>query len=135
MSTIQFNNNETILMITVNYVCNLEYDNYTENILRKILENEYDNINKQDNKGQTALMIAVKSGNIDLVKLLLEYNSDQNIFDNEGWTVQTYAIYNIEISKYRKILNLLIEKEYNNSCFGNISYYFCKCLIWSYKRY
>ena len=135
MSTIQFNNNETFLMITMNYVCNLKYDNYTENILRKILENEYDNINKQDNKGQTALMIAVKSGNIDLVKLLLEYNSDQNIFDNEGWTVQTYAIYNIEISKYRKILNLLIEKEYNNSCFGNISYYFCKCLIWSYKRY
>ncbi len=38
------------------------------------------NINFQNNEGNTALMIAVENGNIEIVKLLLNYKDDNNSY-------------------------------------------------------
>ena len=40
------------------------------------------NLNIQDFSGNTCLHIAAKTGNFDIIKLLIEYKSNINIFNN-----------------------------------------------------
>jgi len=49
------------------------------------------NVNKQDNDGQTAIMISAQQGNIDVVRLYIESNADLSLKDKEGKTVLDYS--------------------------------------------
>jgi ankyrin repeat protein len=60
-----------------------------------LLQNPAFNINTKDEDfGQTALMRAASSGNIDIVKQLLKAGADVNIADNEGTTAYSFTINN-----------------------------------------
>ena len=49
------------------------------------------NINCQDVLGRTALMLAIKSGEIELIKLILRKGANVNLKDNQGRSALTYA--------------------------------------------
>ncbi|CAB3379972.1 Hypothetical predicted protein [Cloeon dipterum] len=49
-------------------------------------------VNRSDNRGRTALHLAAESGNVDLVKLLLEIDADLTLTDIEGKNAIHYAI-------------------------------------------
>ena len=50
-----------------------------------------------DNYGKTALICAVGSGDLEMVKLLLDRGADRSVKDNDGKTAGEYAIGNIEM--------------------------------------
>lgn len=58
-------------------------------------------IDKKNIGGATALHIAVRNNNIEIVKILLKFNSDINIIDNEGYSPLMRAVIygNFEISE------------------------------------
>lgn len=49
------------------------------------------NINKQDHKGQTVLMMACKDANLKLVQKILELNPDVNLKNNFGQSALYYV--------------------------------------------
>jgi ankyrin repeat protein len=55
-----------------------------------VLENGYD-VNQADHIGFTALMGAAKSGNIELLKLLIKYGAHINLKDHNHFTALHYA--------------------------------------------
>ena len=59
-------------------------------------------MNFKDNEGETALIEAVESGKIDIVKLLIKKGAKINLQDDEGETALHEAIEegNIEIAKF-----------------------------------
>lgn len=82
-----------------------EYGDLKE--LKSILKSGID-INKKykDRNDETALIVASKKGNLEIVKCLIENRADVNAEDNDGWTALMYAlnIGRIDIAEY------LIEK-------------------------
>lgn len=76
----------------------------SRNIL-EYLAPKVENINYQNSKGQTALMIAANSGREENVKILLKYNSDKSLKNNDGKTALDIA----RDKKYKEIVNLLSE--------------------------
>lgn len=62
----------------------------SRNIL-EYLAPKVENINYQNSKGQTALMIAANSWREDNVKILLKYNADTTLKDNDGKTALDIA--------------------------------------------
>ena len=77
------------------------------NIVKILLENNFD-INSQNNLGETPLHIAVAKNDIELIKLLIEYNPKTNIVTyKDGLTVMNYAEIggNKDIYKIIKELN------------------------------
>ena len=53
------------------------------------------NPNYQDGRGVTPLMLASASGNIDLIKCLIDLGADVELGDFEkGWTASSYAALN-----------------------------------------
>ena len=77
------------------------------NIVRILLENDLD-INSQNNLGETPLHIAVAKNDIELIKLLVEYNPKTNIPTyKDGLTVMNYAEIggNADVIKIIKELN------------------------------
>lgn len=48
-------------------------------------------VNKQDNEGQTAIMLSAQHGNMDVVQLLIDSHADLSLKDNEGKTVVDYS--------------------------------------------
>lgn len=85
------------------------------NKLNKILLNNYNSINLNyiDIEGQTPLHRGCTNGNLDIVKLLINYGADLNLTNRFGW-------YPIHIASYFGHVNIvlyLIEKssnEYNS---------------------
>lgn len=67
-------------------ICNRDLHKDMDKLIKKILNykkvNEY--INIQDKLGDTPIIVAVKTGNTDLVKTLLEAGADPKIKNNEG---------------------------------------------------
>lgn len=63
-------------------------------IAEQILSGNWANINSTNNNGQTALMNAVLSNNQESVLLLLQYNPDLTVKDNDGKTAYDYAVDN-----------------------------------------
>ena len=59
------------------------------------------NINKQDQNGRTALMLAASVANKYYVKRMVENYADVDLVDNFGWNALTFAVYyaHIEIVK------------------------------------
>jgi len=54
----------------------------------------------------SALMFEVKYGTIEGMKFLLTHNADPNIQDNNGWTALHHAVWNGEIDKSTKSIQL-----------------------------
>ena len=72
-------------------------------IVQVLLQHEGINVNVQNEKGDTALMLAAKEGNLAIVKELLRHKEiDVNVQNNIGQTVLMLAVYespNLEIVK------------------------------------
>jgi len=80
------------------------------NIVRILLENDFD-INSQNNLGETPLHIAVAKNDIELIKLLIEYNPKTNIATyKDGLTVMNYA----EIGRNKIIYKIIKELNEKN---------------------
>jgi len=67
-----------------------------------LLENDKINIDEKDNNGNTALVLAVKCGNLELVKSLIKYGANINVKSNNGKPLLSIATNNnnIEIVKF-----------------------------------
>lgn len=95
----------------------------------KQLLNRYDSsrfINKRDKYGNTALYLASKYGHTDVVKLLLSYEADPNVFvGNYDKTALTCAIE----YQYSEIVRLLLENnaDINMEKFEIYDYLDCNC--------
>ena len=78
-----------------------------EEIAKLLTESYQINVNASDNKGQTALVWAVKNNNVAIVKLLLGVGTylDVNCVDSDGRTPLIFAT----IMKYEEIKELLKE--------------------------
>jgi len=76
-------------------------------LLQLILDNGAD-INEQNKKGKTALMLAIEYENKSIAEYLLQQGADVNIKDNEGGTALTYAQKNSVriLGKLRKKMNM-----------------------------
>ncbi|XP_065336611.1 putative ankyrin repeat protein RF_0381 [Cloeon dipterum] len=61
---------------------------------------EYGTVNRCDIKGRTALHLAAESGNVDLVKLLLENNADLTLTDLEGKNAIHFAFEHIGMLQF-----------------------------------
>ena len=72
-------------------------------IVKLLLSNANVDINLQNLKGKTALMIAVEEKHIELVKLLLDSEANVNLKDNDGKTALMLAIE----KNYAEIIELL----------------------------
>ena len=48
-------------------------------------------INQQDGRGETALMLAAEGGNVLVVDILLRHGAEVNLRDNQGWTALVCA--------------------------------------------
>ncbi len=70
----------------------------------KTLKNE---INNKNVGGATALHIAARNGNVEIVKILLKYNIEVNVADNEGFTPLMRAI----MANNSEIVKLLLDKK------------------------
>jgi len=62
-------------------------------------------VNKQDNNGYTALIHAVNTGNIYIVKTLLQHNAKMEVEDNNGNRALTIAVWQSK----RELVSLLID--------------------------
>lgn len=97
----------------------------------KCVLNKYDNREEQNEKGITALMIAAKSNNVEIMNLLLNYNVtktlDINGIDYEGYTALMIAAFynNFEAVKYLidEGANLFIKNNYNEDVFDIVEKY------------
>ena len=80
------------------------------NIVRILLENDID-VNSQNNLGETPLHIAVAKNDIELIKLLIEYNPKTNIATyKDGLTAVNYA----EISGNKNVYKIIKELNEKN---------------------
>ena len=80
------------------------------NIVRILLENDLD-VNSQNNLGETPLHIAVAKNDIELIKLLTEYNPKTNIATyKDGLTAVNYA----EISGNKNVYKIIKELNEKN---------------------
>ena len=80
------------------------------NIVRILLENDID-VNSQNNLGETPLHIAVAKNDIELIKLLTEYNPKTNIATyKDGLTAVNYA----EISGNKNVYKIIKELNEKN---------------------
>lgn len=80
------------------------------NIVRILLENDLD-VNSQNNLGETPLHIAVAKNDIELIKLLIEYNPKTNIATyKDGLTAVNYA----EISGNKNVYKIIKELNEKN---------------------
>jgi ankyrin repeat protein len=76
-----------------------------EKEIEEIINENPEEINKQNNYGFTALTLAAMNSNVNIVKLLLEHpNIDVNIRDVDGWTVL------MRVCKYNTYSNIEIVK-------------------------
>lgn len=70
-------------------------------------------IDSRDQDGQTALMMAVKSGDLSIVNGLLAYKANPNLQDHDGWTAAMYAVRSNEpkifrlLGKFKADFNLI----------------------------
>ena len=84
------------------------------NIIKGILGNESSDINRQNTKGWTALMIACRNSNtnsnMETIKLLLEHSDiDINKQNNEGWTALMLACRYSNTDSNMETIKLLLE--------------------------
>ena len=76
-------------------------DEHYHALIRALLRAKNVNVNAQNKEGETALMRAVRLGNVESVRLLLGAGANPNVADNVGYTAYTlaYSKGNTEIEK------------------------------------
>ena len=77
----------------------------------KFINRKKANVNFQDNKGRTVLMIFTYKGNYEMVKLLLSKGANFSLQDSNGNTAVHYLIFSSKVNT--KILKLFINKNFN----------------------
>jgi ankyrin repeat protein len=63
------------------------------------------NINAVNYSGESALILAAKQGNTDIVRLFIQFKPDLSLVDNQGYTALMWAAQN----SHKKIIKLLIQ--------------------------
>lgn len=91
---------------------------YTD-IAKLLIALRFSDVNEVDNKGNTALIYAVKNNNPEMVKALIYREADVNLKNNKGNTALIYAVKNnfIDIAKI-----LLKNKDINVNEKNNFNY-------------
>ena len=71
-------------------------------------------LNQENVKEQTALMVAAKEGNVDIVKLLVDAGAIVDVSDEDGRSAVHFAAMhnNSEMMQVRNILSLAISLTY-----------------------
>ena len=95
----------TILTIVLSFLglCTVLANNHNESLTEAYIEGDYIkltelitkgvNLDKPDNDGKTALILATYDGNEEIVELLIKKGADVNTVDEDGRTALIYAIY------------------------------------------
>lgn len=65
------------------------YGNY--NVVEFLIKEDYFNINSKDQAGDTALIVAIKNDQTQIMRLLLELDADKSLKDAKGKTAYDYA--------------------------------------------
>lgn len=66
------------------------YSNY--NAVEFLIKENYFDVNSKDSAGDTALIVAAKNNQVEIVQLLLELGADKTIKSDEGKTAYDYAL-------------------------------------------
>lgn len=61
------------------------------NVVKYLIENGYYNVDQRDNEGNTALIVAAKYNQIEIVELLLSFGANKYLVDSEGNTAYDHA--------------------------------------------
>ncbi|XP_062521330.1 protein phosphatase 1 regulatory subunit 16A-like [Corticium candelabrum] len=77
-------------------------DNGFSSIVQVLLK-KGSNVNKTDDLGNTALMVAVQRGDVSLIAMLLSAKADVNLKNTCGWTAQDLA----KDSNHSTVISLL----------------------------
>ena len=99
-----------------NYI-NFGYDLNIQNYIVKLLLDSGADIDKQNNKGYTALTAAASNNNLEVVEFLLDYHADEFILNNLNSSF--YDLLNNKNKEY--FLN-----EYPNKVYNAISHWYKK---------
>lgn len=94
-------NNENILYKAIN--------NSPLSFIKQILALDFININHQENRGRTALMLASSKGEAEVVKMLINFGADINMLDNNGSVALSYAIASITTFASLNTLKVIID--------------------------
>jgi len=77
--------------------------------IRALLQNGVD-CNTRNDEGATLLMLAAGTGNLEMVKMLIESDADVDAKDTQGWTALMKAMYNNEEDRgYPDVVDTLIK--------------------------
>ena len=80
--------------------------------VEKCINENHQILNSKSSLGDTPLILAVKKGNIQIIKLLLNKGANPNEKDDENnWTPLYWAINNIYINNNYEIVEILIKKK------------------------
>ncbi len=85
-------------------------EDHKPKIVFDLLEQQVTDINKQNNRGETALMMAANYGYLNIVDKLLEKGADPNLKDTMDFTALIYAT----IKRHRGIIELLLNKSHTD---------------------
>ena len=77
------------------------YSNY--NVVEYLIEENYFDVDSKDSAGNTALIVATKNNETQIIQLLLQLGADKSIKDAEGKTAYDYAV-ELELVDFTEIL-------------------------------
>ena len=77
------------------------YSNY--NVVEYLIEENYFDVDSKDSAGNTALIVATKNNETQIIQLLLQLGADKSIKDAEGKTAYDYAV-ELELVDFLEIL-------------------------------
>lgn len=81
--------------------------------LKQALTNGID-IETRDNDGNTAIMLAAHSGNLQMVNALIDAGADVNARDDLGWAPLIKAVYNAEMKRgFADVVQALLDARAN----------------------
>ena len=84
-----------------------------------LIERKKADVNFQDEKGRTALMIFTYRGNYEMVKVLLSKGANAMLQDTKGNTAVHYLIFSTKVNS--KILKLFIKSNFDFGIKNNLN--------------
>ena len=70
---------------------------------KNLIEENYFDVDSKDSAGNTALIVATKNNETQIIQLLLQLGADKSIKDAEGKTAYDYAV-ELELVDFLEIL-------------------------------